>query len=367
MFQYSVKRLLLIIPTLFGITFITFLVMKLSPGDPIKMKLRFAANELSPDAVAAILQSAEPAIKLPQFYENLAHRVSNFFHERKYFDDPHYRDDLAYRALAGLGENTVFYLKWVKNIALLDFGRSSKDRRPVSEKIWEALPITLAINVLTIAIIYTVSIPLGIWSALRKGATIDKIIMVKLFIFYSLPSFWVATLTLTFFAGGDYLDLFPILGFQSDDFERLSFFAKLVDMAWHLVLPVAVSTIGGFAFLARFSRSNFLEVISQDYIRTARAKGLSEMRVLFKHGLRNALIPFVTLMGTLLPALLGGSVIIEQIFSIPGMGMLSFEAVLQRDHNTIMGIATIGAFLTLLSLLITDLLYVVVDPRIRLR
>jgi len=366
MSQYILKRILLMIPTLIGITFITFLVMKLAPGDPIKMKLRFAGQELSPDAVSAILKSSTPAIELPEGYKDFAHKISNKIHKRIHFDDPHYHDDFTYRTFVVLAENTIFYLKWVKSIALLEFGRSSKDRRPVMEKIKEALPITLIINILTILIIYTVSIPLGIWSALKKGTNMDKVLMVKLFVFYSLPTFWIATMALTYFGGGEYLDLFPILGFKSDYYEELNFFQKIIDVAWHLFLPVLVSTIGGFAFLTRFSRSNFLDVISQDFIRTARAKGLPESKVLFKHGLRNALIPLVTLMGTLLPALLGGSVIIEQIFSIPGMGMLSFESVLERDQNVIMGIATISAFLTLISLLISDLLYVVVDPRIRL-
>ena len=234
----------------------------------------------------------------------------------------------------------------------------------MSEKILEALPITLTLNILAILIVYAISIPLGIWSAMKEHSLIDKVVMVKLFILYSLPSFWVATLLLVFLAGGEYLDLFPLAGYISDGAEKLSFFPRLANIAWHLVLPVTAYVYGGFAFLSRFSRTNFLEVIRQDYIRTARAKGLPERTVLWKHAFRNSLIPLVSLMGTLLPALLGGSVIIEQIFSIPGMGMLSFESVLSRDENVIMGITTIGAFLTLLSLLISDLLYVVVDPRI---
>lgn len=350
---YILKRLLLIIPTLVGITFITFMIMKLAPGDPVMLKLMFASENVSPDALAAQLKSEAPVIELSEGYLKFISSVSE-------------KDKPTYKALHWVGENTVFYVKWVKNIARLDFGRSFKDKKPVTRKILEALPITLLINILTIIIIYIVSIPLGIWSALKQGSVVDKIVMVKLFIFYSLPTFWVATMLLMFLAGGEYLNLFPITGYKSDFFEQLNFFEKILDVAWHLVLPITVSTIGGFAFLTRFSRSNFLEVIRQDYMRTARAKGLSTNKVLYKHGLRNAMIPFVTLMGTLLPALLGGSVIIEQIFSIPGMGMLSFEAVIGRDRNLIMGIATIDAFLTLVSLLLSDLLYVAVDPRIRL-
>ena len=174
----------------------------------------------------------------------------------------------------------------------------------------------------------------------------------------------LAQADIIFVAGGDYLNLFPIAGFISDEAYRLNFFQKIGNVAWHLVLPVVCLTYGSFSFLARFSRATMLEVIHQDYIRTARAKGLSEWKVIVKHGFRNALIPQLTLLGTLLPALLGGSVIIEQIFAIPGMGRLGFEAVLNRDYPLIMAIATIDAFLTLISLLISDLLYVAVDPRI---
>ncbi|EKD51853.1 MAG: hypothetical protein ACD_62C00170G0027 [uncultured bacterium] len=365
MFFYIFKRLLLMIPTLIGITFMTFLIMKLAPGDPVKLKLMFVEEGVDADALAAVLKSETPAIQLSEEYLEFARKISDAVSgKKKALAD--YEQDRSYKTAKYVGENTVFYLKWLRNIAVLDFGRSFKDRQPVIEKIKSALPITLLINILAILIVYSVSVPLGIWSAIKQGSVIDKMVMVKLFVLYSLPTFWVATMLLMFLAGGEYLNWFPIVGYKSDYFNQLGLLGKMFDVAWHLVLPIAASTIGGFAFLTRFSRSNFLDVISQDYIRTARAKGLPESKVLFKHGLRNALIPFVTLMGTLLPALLGGSVIIEQIFSIPGMGMLSFEAVLGRDHNLIMGTATIGAFLTLLSLLLADLMYVVVDPRIRL-
>jgi peptide/nickel transport system permease protein len=167
-----------------------------------------------------------------------------------------------------------------------------------------------------------------------------------------------------FLGGGEYLDLFPVVGIVSEGVERLPWWGQIGNLLWHLVLPVAVLTYGGLAFLARLSRAQLLEVVRQDFIRTARAKGVPEAGVILRHGLRNSLIPLVTLMGTLLPALIGGSVIVEQIFSIPGMGRLGFEAVLSRDYPTVMAIASIEAFLTLLSLLLSDLLYVWVDPRI---
>lgn len=375
-FTYILKRILLIIPTLIGITFVTFMIMKLAPGDPIMMKLRFAGEGVDPAVLAAQLKSQKPPIELSESYLEFAKNVSESIHGEVHLssktDEKTSMEELlekqfTYKAIKWFGENSLYYWKWLQNIVKLDFGLSFKDRRSVTDKIQEALPITLLINITTILVVYLVSIPLGIWSAIRKGTVIDKIVMVKLFVFYSLPTFWVATMLLVFFSGGEYFDLFPLTGIKSDFYSDLNPFQKILDVAWHLTLPVLADVIGSFAFLTRFSRSNFLDVVKQDYIRTARAKGLPEKKVLFKHGLRNALIPLVTLMGTLLPALLGGSVIIEQIFSIPGMGMLSFEAVLGRDHNVIMGIATISAFLTLVSLFLSDLLYVIVDPRISLK
>src|SRR3989338_2993510 len=340
MLNYLMKRMLIMIPTLLGITFVTFLVMKLAPGDPVSLKLMFAGDNISPQALASELSKQTSPLDLPALYP---------------------KDN---KAAKWVGENTLFYLKWLKNITKLDFGLSLKDKRPVMGRIKEALPITLALNLITIAIVYFISVPLGIWSALNKDSVLDKIVMIKLFILYSLPTFWVATLLLVFFAGGEYLYWFPLMGYESEMADSLPWWRWIGDVVWHLFLPIVASVYGSFAFLSRFARSNFLEVVRQDFIRTARAKGLSESRVIFKHALRNAMIPFITLMGTLLPGLLGGSVIIEKIFSIPGMGLLSFDAVLGRDYNVIMGIATIDAFLTLISLLVSDVLYVWVDPRI---
>lgn len=353
------------VPTLFGITLITFFIIKLAPGDPNELKLMFAGDSLPADKIAAYLADSKPALDVPEWYVEFTESASQKLNSN--LGDPEdIKETSSYKALMWIGENTVFYGKWISKTVRLDFGRSLKDHQPVADKIWKALPVTLLINIISLLIIYSISMPLGIWSALNKNSAIDKVVMIKLFVLYSLPSFWVASMLLMFFAGADYFDVFPIMGVSSSYYNELGFFEKIADVSWHLVLPVIASTIGGFAFLTRFSRSNFLDVVSQDYVRTARAKGLSEFKVLYVHALKNALIPFVTLMGTLLPSLLGGSVVIEQIFSIPGMGLLSFDAVLSRDHNTIMAVATIGAFLTLVGILLSDLMYGLVDPRIRL-
>ena len=328
MLRYLIKRLLVLIPTFIGITVITFVVIRLAPGDPAALKLRKGQGVMASDrAVHEVLEQT--------------------------------------RRLYGLDRPMpIQYLLWVKRVVTFDFGTSYKDHRLVLTKIKEALPITLLLNVLTIFIIYFISVPWGIFTALAPNDFWDRFSSVVLFILYSLPSFWVAILLIIYLGGGDYLNLFPIVGIVSSGAESLPWFGKVWNVAWHLVLPVICLTYGGFAFLARFSRATMLEVIHQDYIRTARAKGLSRFRVLFHHAFRNALIPQLTLLGTLLPALLGGSVIVEQIFAIPGMGRLGFEAVLGRDYPVIMAIATISALLTLVSLLLSDFLYMVVDPRI---
>lgn len=328
MLAYLIKRILLMIPTLFGIVVITFAVVHLAPGDPAALKAQSSTEALGSDATT-----------------------------RQIVDET--------RAIYGLDKPlAVQFGRWLAQVATLDFGTSYRDHRPVIDKIGEALPITLTLNVLTILIIYCVSIPLGTATALAPRRFFDRASALVLFVLYSLPSFWVAMMLIVVFGGGDHLNWFPISGFVSDNAGSLSWAGWIGNVAWHLVLPVVCLTYGGFAFLSRFARASLLEVIRQDYIRTARAKGLSEWRVVVRHGMRNALIPLLTLMGTLLPALLGGSVIIEQIFSIPGMGRLGFESVLARDYPVIMAIATISAFLTLVSILITDILYVIVDPRI---
>lgn len=325
---YILKRLLWLVPTLFGITVITFFIIKLAPGDPAELRL----------------QAASGMIKSGQVAKEVIEETRKLYG----LDQPIY----------------VQYVKWLGRIVTLDFGDSFVDHRPVLKKIGDALPITLTLNILTIIIIYVISIPLGVFSAVTNRKVLDKFVMVFLFILYSLPSFWVASILITYLGGGDYLDMFPIVGFVSEGADRLPWYGWVGNVMWHLVLPVTCLTYGGFAFLSRFARGTMLEVIRQDYITTAKAKGLSGRKVIWKHAFRNTLIPILTLMGTLLPALLGGSVIIEQIFSIPGMGRLGFQSILSRDYPTIMAIATIQAFLTLISLLLADIMYVFADPRV---
>lgn len=328
---YLLKRLLQVLPTLLGITLITFLIIQLAPGNPAALKLRLAGQgEMGQTGMAK--EIIEQTKKLYGLDKPLP----------------------------------IQYLLWVKRVFTLDFGTSFKDHRPVLDKIVERLPITIQINIISIFLVYLIAIPFGVYSATHAESKTDRLLTLFFFFLYSLPSFWVAVLLIMFLGGGDFWDLFPVYGISSIGAESWPFFQWLMDRLWHLVLPVTCLTYGGLAYLSRLTRAEMLEVIREDYIRTARAKGLGERMVIFKHALRNALLPIVTLLAFLLPAMFGGSVIIESIFSIPGMGQLGFEAVLSRDYPLIMAITTISAVLTLIGLLLSDILYAILDPRIKL-
>jgi len=328
---YLLKRLLQIIPTLLGITLITFSIIQLAPGNPAALKLKMAGQG----------QVADTAMS-EQIIEET-------------------------KKLYGLDKPLpVQYLLWVKRVCTFDFGTSYKDHRKVLDKIAERLPITIQLNVISIFLVYLIAIPCGIYSSTHSGSKSDRVMTLFFFFLYSLPSFWVAVLLIMLLGGGDYWDIFPVYGISSIGSESWGFFRWLGDRIWHLILPIFCLTYGGLAYLSRLTRANMLEVIREDYVRTARAKGLNERVVIFKHAFRNALLPIVTLLAFLLPGMFGGSVIIESIFSIPGMGQLGFEAVLSRDYPLIMAITTISALLTLAGLLISDILYAALDPRIKL-
>ncbi|HQN66742.1 MAG TPA: ABC transporter permease [Smithellaceae bacterium] len=323
MFSYLVKRVLFMIPLLLGITIICFFVMRLAPGSPTDLQ-----TQMNPKA------SAEMRQRLMSLYE---------------LDKPVH----------------VQYASWLKKLARGDLGTSfSSDHRPVADKILERLPITIAINLLSLIIIIAVAVPIGVLSAVHQDSLFDKVMSVIVFIGFAAPTFWLALLLMIFF--GIHLGWLPISGLRSLNYEYLSAWEQLVDLAAHLVLPVFISAFGGLAGLSRYMRANMLEVIRQDYILTARAKGLSERQVIYKHALRNALLPAITILGLSIPGLIGGSVIFETIFAIPGMGQLFYMSVMARDYPTVMGILLIGAVLTLVGNLIADVSYAAADPRIRI-
>lgn len=322
MLSYLTRRLILLVPLLLGITLISFVVIHLAPGEPTDLQ-----TQMNPQA------SSELQARLRVQYG---------------LDKPLY----------------VQYGKWLTQLVQLDFGESfASDRRPVLNKILERLPVTILLNVLSIVLILSIAIPLGIVSAVRRNSGFDRMTTILVFTGFAMPSFWLALLLMDWF--GVRLALLPVSGLKSLGYEYLSWGAQILDRIGHLVLPVFVSAIGGLAGFSRYMRSNMLEVIRQDYILTARAKGLSERTVIYKHALRNALLPVITILGLSVPGLIGGSVIFETIFAIPGMGKLFYDGVMMRDYPLIMGILVIGAVLTLFGNLLADVSYALADPRIR--
>lgn len=317
------KRLIVMIPTFLGITLISFFVMHLAPGEPMAIQADFNPK------------------MTPEMRERL-------------------------RAQYGLDRPLpVQYVHWLKGLLTLDLGTSfSADRRPVWDKIRERLPVTLLVNFLSIALILAVSIPLGVASAVRAGGLFDRVSTVLVFVFYAAPAFWVALLLMLLF--GVHLGLLPISGLHSImGYDRMTTLEKVLDWGRHLILPVLVSALGGLAGLSRYMRSSMLEVLRQDFITTARAKGLPERMVVYRHALRNALLPIITILGLSLPGLIGGSVIFESLFAIPGIGQLMWTSVMARDYPVLMGNLVIVAVLTLLGNLLADVGYALADPRIR--
>jgi peptide/nickel transport system permease protein len=263
--------------------------------------------------------------------------------------------------------DTRFATYW-KNLLNLDFGISLATKQPVLSTLFSKLKYSLSLSLGSLLLAYAISIPLGIFSAVRNGSRADRALTVALFMLYSLPSFFVATVLLYFFSqASDWpaLRIFPTGGFRSNDFDELTTVAQVRDMVWHLVLPVGCLTYGSLAALSRYMRTGLLEVLGADYIRTARAKGLPERLVIGKHALRNGLLPLVTLLANLLPAVLGGSVIIEYIFGIPGIGQWTIQSIYQRDYNVIMGVQLLTTVLVLFGMLLADIGYALIDPRIR--
>lgn len=266
------------------------------------------------------------------------------------------------RALACVTQTQ--YAKWLARIVTLSFGESMRDGRPVAAKLADAFPVTASLALTALFLAYLFAIPLGVFSAVRRDTSLDRTVTVFLFVLYSLPEFWVASMLILLFGGVGVWDVFPFYGLASRGAEALTFWPRWLDRFQHMVLPVFCLTYASLAVISRYQRTGMLDVIRQDFIRTARAKGLSEGTVILKHALRNSLIPVVTLLGIQIPVVLGGAIIIERIFTIPGMGSLTFEAIWYRDYPVIMGVTTVAAVLTMTSVLLADVLYSLIDPRI---
>ncbi|MFZ3207485.1 MAG: ABC transporter permease [Geobacteraceae bacterium] len=322
MIQYLLKRIAMLAPLMLGITLITFLVIHLAPGEPVEMQ-----TAMNPKV------SAEARQRMREFYG---------------LDKPLH----------------VQYVTWLGKLARLDFGRSfAPDNRPVIDKIRERIPVTLSINFIALILEFGLAIPIGILAAVHRDSLLDKGITLFVFVGFAVPTFWLALLLMYLF--GVKLAWLPISGLHTLGSEAFGPLRWFWDMLKHLLLPLSVAAFGSLAGLSRYMRSTMLEVIGQDYITTARAKGLPERTVIYGHALRNALLPVITMLGFSIPGLIGGSVIFETIFAIPGMGQLFYQGVMARDYPLVMGILVIGAFLTLFGNLLADIGYALADPRIR--
>lgn len=334
MWLYLAKRLLLAIGTLLVILVISYVMLRLAPGDPTK------SNLFGSDAGAGTA-SAERN----EFVRNDALR------KQLHLDEPIY----------------IGFYYWFKAVLLHgDFGTSATvdPGRPVTDLILSRLPVTLKLNFFAVLITYLLAIPLGIYGAVYAGSWFDRLTTMGLFFLYSLPVIWVGLMLQAGLCEGGWWPLFPLKGLSVAQPDRLNSWELLWETAKCYVLPVSCLAYAGFAGLSRYARNGMLEVIHQDYIRTARAKGLPESVVIFKHAFRNAVIALITLFSGLLPGLVAGSIIIEHIFSIPGMGSLSLLSLSSRDYPLQMALFAFAGVLTLGGILLSDLLYVAADPRI---
>jgi peptide/nickel transport system permease protein len=319
---YTVKRLLQAVPLLLGIATATFFVLHLAPGDPMDMYLepRFQ-REMDPEVVEAI------------------------------------------RTRFGLDEPVpVRYVKWIRNLATGDLGTSFRYRRPVAELLRERIPYTLQLTVLALLFDALIGISLGIVAATRQYTGLDRAVTLGSLIVYSIPGFWLALMMVLLFSVE--LGWFPTSQTRSLDYDLLPLGAQVLDRLWHLVLPVFVLGVASAAGTARYMRNKLLDVLSEEYVLAARARGLRERVVILKHALRNAMIPIITIYGMALPFLLGGAVLIENVFAWPGMGTLAVEAVRGRDYPVILATTMLAAVLVVIGNLMADLTYAAVDPRV---
>ncbi len=327
------------IPTLFGVTIIVFIIINLAPGSPVEQKLQ----QLQFAGAAGGSGSSgggDTAVVSEEVVEALKKQYG--------FDKPLH----------------IRYFIWLKNLATLDFGESFTYEEPVTDVIMSKFPVSLQFGFASLFLSYLICIPLGVLKAIYDGTKFDYASSFVIMGMYSIPGFMLGILLIVFFAGGQFFDWFPAGDLYSDDYWDYGFFGRVADRLHHFILPCISYMISQFTVLTMLQKNSLLEEIKKDYIRTARAKGLPEKTVYLKHALRNALIPIVTGIGGFLSVFFAGSLLIETIFNLDGIGLLGFRSVLERDYNVIMGLTFIQSILMLLGNLISDLAYVLVDPRI---
>ena len=356
--RYIARRLLLLFPTLIGIITLNFFIVQLAPGGPVDQMIATLTGQDQGGATSRVAgaQSGPQAMEMTDSIQTqyagaqgLDPELIKAIEKQFGFDKP-------------LHER---YFKMLKDYLLLDLGESYYQNRPVLELIKERLPVSISLGLWSLLLVYTISIPMGVAKAVRDGSRFDAWTSGFIFVGYAVPSFLFAVFLIVLFAGGSYLDLFPLKGLTSNNFEDLSPFEKVIDYFWHLALPVTALTIGGFATLTMLTKNSFLDEISKQYVLTARAKGINQKRVLYGHVFRNAmLIVIAGFPAALVGVLFTGVLLIEVIFSLDGLGLLGFEAVLRRDYPIMFGTLFIFTFIGLVMTLVGDITYTLVDPRI---
>ena len=342
MTAYFIRRILLIIPTFLGITLITFTILQFVPGGPLElqiMKMRFGGR--GPGESGHVTGTTQ---NIP---ETALEELKKFYG----FDKPVH----------------VQYFNWLGNLLRLNLGRSYVYQEPVLDTIISRFPVSIYFGLIGFTLTYIVCVPLGVYKAVKNGSKFDIISSAIVFVGYSIPGFAFGAMMLVIFGGGSFWDVFPLGGFRSVDWNSLSVMGKIWDQIHHTILPVMSYMLGSFATLTILTKNTVIESLSQDYIRTAFSKGLTEKRVIFRHALRNSLIPICTGLGHFFSLVLAGSILIERVFNINGMGLLAFESIVQRDYPVTMGILVISSMLLMIGNIISDILYALVDPRIRFK
>jgi microcin C transport system permease protein len=331
------------IPTLFGVTLIVFLIINLAPGSPVERKIqemKFGGMGKAGTAGVEGISGKDSS--------GISEEVLEALKKQYGFDKPIH----------------IRYWIWLNNLARLDFGDSFTYEEPVVDVIVSKFPVSLQFGIISLLLSYLICIPLGVIKAVKSGTKFDIFSSFILFIMYSIPGFMLGILLIVFFAGGGFLEFFPVGDLFSDNYEDLTNFEKIKDRVHHFILPLLCYMIGSFTILTMLMKNSLLEEIQKDYIRTARAKGVSIKFVYLKHALRNALIPIVTGLGSMLSIFFAGSLLLEMIFNLDGIGLMSYQAILERDYNLIMGSIFIQSLLMLFGNLLSDFAYVFVDPRI---
>jgi microcin C transport system permease protein len=345
MLAYLFKRMLLILPTLFGILLVTFTIVQFVPGGPVEQMVQ----QLRGDALSG---GGEVA------------RGADVYRANKGFDE---KKTAEIKALYGF-DKPVHERFWhmLKGFATFDLGKSFFYNKSVWELIKEKLPVSISLGVWTFLLTYAVSIPLGIRKAVSHGSRFDIVTTLMILVGYAIPGFVLGVLLLVLFGGGSFWQLFPLRGLTSDNFAQLSAMGKVLDYVWHMVLPITCMVLGSFAVTTLLQKNTFLEEIRKQYVLTARAKGLSEKAVMYRHVFRNALLPIMTgFPAAFVGAFFTGSILIETLFSLDGLGLLSFDAVIKRDYPVVMGSLYLFTLIGLFTKLLTDISYVLIDPRVK--